>query len=220
MTWHTRPVSGHSWPSTCHSFRMLTARSQRLLCPRAWSSDDRTHRGMTWRTTTASDHVSLHAPSQGPDVQVSSAPWRQVGYREEPEAPNHDLTRLTRHDWTHLALGPSSAHCMPPWQRTLARPDAPTVRQVTTVHQHPVNTLRLRPSPLWWPDTHVQGQILRLVTVSQWKTPFLYQLLLCKCANTTKCTTTRACVLAFSQTFLRSQSLNSPRHSILTHMQS
>ena len=51
--------------------------------------------------------------------------------------------------------------------------------------------------------------------------PFQLQLLLlCKCANTTKCTPSCASVLLFSQTFFKGLSLFSPRHSNLACRQS
>jgi hypothetical protein len=48
----------------------------------------------------------------------------------------------------------------------------------------------------------------------------LQQLLLCKCANTTKSPPSCACVLAFHKHFNKELALFSPRHSILATMQS
>jgi hypothetical protein len=55
----------------------------------------------------------------------------------------------------------------------------------------------------------------------RFSSPFLLQLhLLYKCANTTKCTTSCACVLAFSQKIFKGLALFSLCHLILAMMQS
>jgi hypothetical protein len=58
-------------------------------------------------------------------------------------------------------------------------------------------------------------------TPSSVSPPLLHQLLLlCKCANTTKCTPPCACVLAFHKYFSKELALFSQHHSILTCIQS
>jgi hypothetical protein len=87
----------------------------------------------------------------------------------------------------------------------------------------------------WWSWTlwkaYSEGYTTHMVTwsKSQWTKAVFHskgspivretskQLLLCKCANTTKWTSPCASVLAFSQSFSKDFLLISPCHSILTH---